>query len=189
MKLFVSYARVDKPYCVQIVDTLDIHEIWVDQRLAAGQNWWKEILRRLDWCEGFIYLLSPDSVNSEYCRREFELARSLGRPIFPILIREGTVIPQSLKEIQYVDFTRGIVMESLKMLLNSIQLEERAPAKRHAAQNRPQYTGGGNSSADHQPGNGDPSGGNGDGKPPVRSGGVLSSASQSHRLLIALHQH
>jgi hypothetical protein len=126
MKLFVSYARVDKPYCVQIVDTLDIHEIWVDQRLAAGQNWWKEILRRLDWCEGFIYLLSPDSVNSEYCRREFELARSLGRPIFPILIREGTVIPQSLKEIQYVDFTRGIVMESLKMLLNSIQLEERA---------------------------------------------------------------
>lgn len=132
MKLFVSYARVDKPYCVQIVDTLDIHEVWVDQRLAAGQNWWKEILRRLDWCEGFIYLLSPDSVNSEYCRREFELALSLGRPIFPILIREGTVIPDALKQIQYVDFTRGITMESLKMLLNSIQLEERAIQERSA---------------------------------------------------------
>ena len=83
MRLFVSYARVDKPSCIQVVDTLDVHETWYDQRLYAGQDWWKEILRRLDWCEGFIYLLSPDSVNSEVCRKEYELAKSLGTPHFP----------------------------------------------------------------------------------------------------------
>ena len=86
MRLFVSYARVDKPYCIQIIEMLDVHEVWYDQRLYAGQQWWKEILRRLDWCEGFIYLLSPESVASEYCRREFELALNLGRHIFPVLI-------------------------------------------------------------------------------------------------------
>ncbi len=61
MRLFLSYARVDKPYAIQVVNMLDIHEIWYDQRLYAGQDWWREILRRLDWCDGFIYLLSPDS--------------------------------------------------------------------------------------------------------------------------------
>ena len=47
MRLFVSYARVDKPYCQQVVDLLDVHEVWYDHRLHAGQRWWDEILRRL----------------------------------------------------------------------------------------------------------------------------------------------
>ena len=78
MRLFISYARVDKPYCVQIAETLDIHSTWFDQRLYAGQHWWREILRRLDWCEGFIYLLSPDSIASEYCQKEYKIAQNTG---------------------------------------------------------------------------------------------------------------
>jgi formylglycine-generating enzyme required for sulfatase activity len=125
MRIFVSYARVDKPYCIQIVDTVDVHETWYDQRLYAGQNWWKEILRRLDWCEGFIYLLSSDSVSSEYCQKEFELAQSLGKHIFPVLIRDNTYIPDSLKDVQYVDLTKGITPDAVKTLLNSVYVAER----------------------------------------------------------------
>ena len=125
MRLFVSYARVDKPYCIQIVDMLDVHETWYDQRLYAGQNWWKEILRRLDWCEGFIYLLSPESVKSEYCRREFELAQSLGRHIFPAIVHPNVDIPQMLKEIQYADLSKGLTAEAVKTLLNAIHLASR----------------------------------------------------------------
>lgn len=124
MKLFISYARVDKPYCIQIVNTLDVHETWYDQRLHAGQNWWKEILRRLDWCEGFVYLLSPESVESEYCKKEFELARHLGRYIFPVLIHKDTSIPELLRDVQYVDFSSGMTAEAVKTLLNSIYLAE-----------------------------------------------------------------
>jgi len=125
MRIFVSYARVDKPFCVQIVDTLDVHETWYDQRLYAGQNWWKEILRRLDWCESFIYLLSPDSLVSEYCRKEFELAQSLGKHIVPVVIREEVEIPDALKAVQYVDLVNGITPEAVKTLLNSIYVAER----------------------------------------------------------------
>lgn len=125
MRIFISYARVDKPYCIQIVDTVDVHETWYDQRLYAGQNWWKEILRRLDWCEGFIYLLSSDSVSSEYCQKEFELAQSLGKHIFPVLIRDNTQIPDALKDVQYADLTRGITPDAVKTLLNSIYVAER----------------------------------------------------------------
>lgn len=124
MKIFISYARVDKPYCMQIVNTLDVHDVWYDQRLYAGQQWWKEILRRLDWCEGFIYLLSPDSVNSEYCWREFELAESLGRQVIPILIVPNTQIPPRLADLQYIDLTGGLSVENVTELLNSIYVAD-----------------------------------------------------------------
>lgn len=124
MKLFISYARVDKSYCIQIVDTLDVHDTWFDQRLYAGMHWWKEILRRLDWCEGFVYLLSPESVSSEYCKREFELAQGLGRHIFPVLIHEGTEIPATLREVQYANMSKGLTAEAVKVLLNSIYMAE-----------------------------------------------------------------
>lgn len=125
MKLFISYARVDKPYCVQIVETLDVHEVWYDQRLHAGQQWWTEIQRRLNWCDGIIYLLSPDSVRSEYCQRELNIARSLGKHVFPVLIHAGAQIPQDLANIQYADLSRGLTAEAVKLLLNSIYIAER----------------------------------------------------------------
>src|SRR5574338_719951 len=108
MKLFVSYARVDRPYCTQVVDLLDAHNVWFDQRLYAGQDWWKEIQRRLDWCDGFIYLLSPDSVVSQYCVREYELAKAARKHIFPVIIRDNTQMPESLRMVQHVDLSKGI---------------------------------------------------------------------------------
>ena len=87
MRLFISYARVDKPYCKQIIDLLDMHDVWYDQRLHIGQKWWDQITFRLNWCDGFLYLLSPDSVASEYCRNELSIAISMNKKIFPVLIQ------------------------------------------------------------------------------------------------------
>ena len=128
MKIFVSYARVDKPYCIRIIETLNAHEVWYDQRLYAGQDWWKEILRRLDWCDVFVYLLSPDSVASLYCRRELEIARRLKRDIVPVLINRGTVLPDNMNEWQYVDLCDNLTVENVSQLLNAILLVERKRA-------------------------------------------------------------
>jgi formylglycine-generating enzyme required for sulfatase activity len=125
MRLFMSYARVDKYYCLQIVDMLDIHDVWYDNRLHAGQQWWDQIRRRLEWCDGFVYLLSPDSVQSKYCRKEFEIAQSLGKPVFPVLIQARTPIPADLEHIQYVDFSEGMTAHTVKLLLNSLAVAER----------------------------------------------------------------
>jgi len=120
MKIFISYARVDKAFCTQVAEVLDIHEVWYDQRLRVGANWWKQILKRLDWCEVFIYLLSPDSVVSEYCRREFEVVSKLNKIIIPILIDEHANIPKPIEHIQYADFTEGITTDVVKQLLNTL---------------------------------------------------------------------
>ena len=132
MKLFVSYARVDKPYCVQIVSAIGAHDIWYDQRLYAGSNWWHEIYRRLEWCEGFLWLLSPDSLRSTACRREFNLALSLGRVIFPLLIHPEVEVPEALRHIHHIDFSRGLEQEALGTLLRSFQAAEASISRPHA---------------------------------------------------------
>ncbi len=125
MQIFVSYARVDKPLCKQIVRTMDVHQVWYDERLHAGQKWWDQISKRLEWCEGFVYLLSPNSVQSEYCRRELEIARSLGKHIFPVVIQARTVLPEILRPYQYIDLSEGLTNDSVKALLDAIYITER----------------------------------------------------------------
>ncbi len=125
MRLFISYARVDKYYCSEIADVLDVHDVWFDNRLHAGQQWWEEIQRRLEWCDGLVYLLSPDSVSSKYCQQEFEIARVRGKHIFPVLIHARTSIPDSLQYIQYADLSSGITPDAVKLILNSIYIAER----------------------------------------------------------------
>lgn len=125
MKIFVSYARVDKPICIQLVETLSVHDIWYDQRLYAGQHWWKEILRRLDWCEIFIYLISLESLDSEYCRKELDIARRIGREIIPIIIQNDIELPSDLNELQYIDMSKGFSAANVALLLNSILNAER----------------------------------------------------------------
>ena len=148
MKIFVCYARVDKPYCIRIIETLQAHELWYDQRLYAGQDWWKEILRRLDWCDAFIYLLSPDSVASLYCRRELEIALRLKRDIIPVLINRETVLPENMKDWQYIDLSDNLTVENVSQLLSAILLVERQRATNpstptvsdNAAESRPAFS-------------------------------------------------
>ena len=140
MKIFVSYARADKPYCIRIIETLHAHDVWYDQRLYAGQDWWQEILRRLEWCEVFLYLLSPDSVTSQYCRRELELALRLKRDIIPVMITRNTVLPENMRDWQYVDLSDNLTVENVSQLLNAILMVERQkstePATLPAADSR-----------------------------------------------------
>ena len=126
MRIFVSYAREDKAFCVRVIETLRAHEVWYDQRLYGGQDWWKEIQRRLAWCEVFIYLLSPDSVASRHCRRELAIARKLKRDIIPVLIDSETVLPDSMRAKQYVDLSNALTAQNVSRLLNAILIVERA---------------------------------------------------------------
>ena len=81
MKLFFSYARVDKPTANKLIELMQIHEIWYDQRLYSGDNWWTTIVDQIERAEGFIYLISPDSLKSEYCNKEFLLAANQNKRV------------------------------------------------------------------------------------------------------------
>ncbi|NWG18034.1 MAG: SUMF1/EgtB/PvdO family nonheme iron enzyme [Chloroflexi bacterium] len=124
MRIFVSYARVDRAYCVKIAQVLDFHDVWYDQKLTSGDQWWKEIQRRIEWCEGLIYLISSDSLASQYCRNEFETAQALGKHVFPVLIDRKAEIPEDFRILHYIDLTNGLTVEAVHDLLRSIYMAE-----------------------------------------------------------------
>ena len=126
MHLFISYARVDRPYCLQIVNMLEAaHEIWYDHRIRVGQDWWQEIQRQIIACDGFVYLISPESVSSEYCQKEYDIALTLGKHIFPVLIHPDATMPDALQKIHYADLTKGLTPQAVRDLLNAILIAER----------------------------------------------------------------
>ena len=57
MKLFVSYAHSDSAYVNTLVNVLrdDIsqHDVWKDDRIVIGREWWEAILEKIENCESF----------------------------------------------------------------------------------------------------------------------------------------
>jgi hypothetical protein len=118
--IFVSYARESETAVQSLaadVESLD-HRVWVDHDLKGGREWWDQILAHIRDCHVFMMTLSPESLSSAACKREYSYAADLGKPILPILIAEGVslqTLPSKLSQIQYVDYRKRDVASALKL--------------------------------------------------------------------------
>jgi hypothetical protein len=108
LKLFVSYKRnvePDEPLARQIVAALTSrgHDVFIDQRLQIGQEWAKEIERRVRTSDYLIVLLTAASSASEMVRGEVEIARKAaeepgGKPkILPVRVAFRDALPYPLR--------------------------------------------------------------------------------------------
>ena len=78
---FISYSRVDgEDFAVKLGDQLTagppIIGVWLDRRqLQPGIDWDEQLVEALRGCEGFLYVMTKDSVspNSE-CKKEPDYA-------------------------------------------------------------------------------------------------------------------
>src|SRR5512143_2068454 len=70
--------------------------------IPAGRNWERELYGQLRRADGVLYLASPASARSRWCFAELSLARSIGKPIFPVLIA-GTERLTLLSDVQWID--------------------------------------------------------------------------------------
>lgn len=70
--------------------------------IPAGRDWERELYRQLKSCRALVILCSPRSMASKWCFAELAIARSLGKPIFPLLV-EPCELPAQLTEVQVLD--------------------------------------------------------------------------------------
>lgn len=135
-RIFISYSRVDAQFTRLLVGRLNTvyrpENVWYDEHLYGGVQWWQKILQEIAACDVFIYLLSNESVTSPYCHAEFTEAQRLQKPIVTVQIRDKTKLSQQLQMIQYVDMKGGITDESLARLIRSIHEQAELPKKRRA---------------------------------------------------------
>jgi hypothetical protein len=81
-------------------------DTWHDSLLHGGQDWWEEILRRIADCDTFIAVISRDALSSMACRREFEWAESLDKPVLPVAVEPPPkALPRRFLKLQIVDYS------------------------------------------------------------------------------------
>ena len=89
--VFVSYSRRDKGFVLRLHEELTRRgkDVWVDwEDIPPTAEWFDEIRRGIDAADGFVYVVSPDSVASDVCRQEIDYAAARGKRVIPILHRE-----------------------------------------------------------------------------------------------------
>ena len=109
--VFVSHSSRDRAVTERVVERLraaGFAALFVDfdpeQGIPAGRNWERELYAQLRRTDAVVFLASEASVASSWCFAEVGLARSLGRPVFPLRLQPGVALPL-LADVQWMDLT------------------------------------------------------------------------------------
>lgn len=129
MRLFICYSHHDKAIANKLICELDqYHDCWIDSDdIRAGVDW----QRSIDWAiarsDAFLFLASWQSIQSEQCQREVNLALRLRRRIIPIVLVNPIVMRPELSRLQWIfleTFDDGVrsLLGELRPLHNYWQL-------------------------------------------------------------------
>jgi hypothetical protein len=107
--LFISHSSQDRAKTDELVDRLraaGFEALFVDFDpscgIPAGRNWERELHAQLRKADGVVYVATPAAAASRWCFAELSLARSISKPIFPVLVA-GTERLALLGDVQWVD--------------------------------------------------------------------------------------
>ena len=104
----MSYGREDRQLIAGLRTGLQRlrHEVWVDDRLGGGQEWWAEILRQIELCDAVVVAVSPALLESQACAAERGYARQLGKAVLPVCIRRVSteLLPPDLAPLHVIDY-------------------------------------------------------------------------------------
>ena len=87
----ISYSRRDKAFAERLDKSLREggREIWVDwEDIAPTVDWWAEIQAGIEAAHTFVFVMSPNSVRSELCRKEIDHAVTNGKWVIPVLYQD-----------------------------------------------------------------------------------------------------
>jgi hypothetical protein len=90
MKVFICYSRHDEGAVRPLVADLQRArvQVWLDESLRGGDDWWTEILAQIRDCTVFLFALSDNSLASKPCRADVGYAEALSLPILPVQVGE-----------------------------------------------------------------------------------------------------
>lgn len=111
--IFISYSRRDEEVMREIAFFLRDQgfKVWVDnEKLIPGTPAWEESIEKaIKDALVVIVILSPDSKNSEWVRREITYSDQFQKRVIPVLVKgtEETSLPIRLVTRQFVDYRQN----------------------------------------------------------------------------------
>ena len=95
LKVFITYARTDEEAKDKLIKSLAVMErqglidIWHDKEIPGGDRWQEEIFSaHLPTSDLLLYLVSADSLASENCYKELEIALNKEIRVIPIIFAD-----------------------------------------------------------------------------------------------------
>ena len=126
-QLFISYTRKDEAFVQKLAAALESCGIslWYDRKgIGAGSQWEAELLNALNKVDLLLLILTPDSLQSAWVEREWQLTLQQNKPILPILYKPiAQALPPELAPIQYLDFNK---FPTFEVFVNAVLDELRA---------------------------------------------------------------
>ena len=112
-QVFLAYAQADAEVMVHIRRSLRRQGItvWSNQTdIPTGEAFKRVVNRGIEEADTMVYLLSPNSLRSQYCQYELRYAVALKKRVVPILVRPLTPEDNDteLKSLQYIDLTDNV---------------------------------------------------------------------------------
>ncbi|MDX2214360.1 MAG: TIR domain-containing protein [Oculatellaceae cyanobacterium bins.114] len=109
LDVFISYSRADADFVRKLNDALQNQgkRTWFDQEsIASGTDFQKEIFAGIEISNHFLFVISPNSINSPYCVDEVEYAKKLNKRIVTVLYRPVNTadLHPALAAVQWIDF-------------------------------------------------------------------------------------
>lgn len=98
--VFISYSRKDIAYARLLQNSLRESgvETWIDwDRIPIGEKWWSEITAAIESANVFLFIISGNSVNSDICGKEIQLALQNHKRVIPIIIDE--IAPEAVRKL------------------------------------------------------------------------------------------
>lgn len=134
-EVFISYSRSDGDFARKFNEALQLNgkTTWFDQEsIAVAADFQQEIYNGIRNSDNFVFLISPDSVESPYCADEVEFARKNNKRFITALITPTPVslIHPELAKIQWIDFHRQEFNTAFSELLRSLDID-RAYVQNH----------------------------------------------------------
>lgn len=127
--VFVSYTRRNLTVIERLARDLQDAglEVWVDfRKIRGGEAWQQAIYDGIRDCDFVVVCLSPPAVESEWVRRELEIAKDMGKLIIPVMLEVAFdemrqyEITNSLLDVQAVNFAELSYERAFPTLLGSL---------------------------------------------------------------------
>jgi WD40 repeat protein len=124
--LFLSHSNEDKVAVEAVKRRLQqakVEAFFVDYDpelgIPLGRNWERELYSAFQRADGIIFLETPASDQSKWCFAELVLARSEGKPIFPLRIGVDSQHPL-LADSQSIDVVQNDLDSAVSQLLSAL---------------------------------------------------------------------
>eukprot|EP00658_Telonema_sp_P-2_P003638 TRINITY_DN11353_c0_g3_i4.p1 TRINITY_DN11353_c0_g3~~TRINITY_DN11353_c0_g3_i4.p1 ORF type:complete len:762 (-),score=107.72 TRINITY_DN11353_c0_g3_i4:48-2333(-) len=90
-RVMISYKHQDQEQAIAVKGELERLGllVWIDLDIRAGKDWRGDIANAISKSHAVVFLMSPRSVTSPYCREEIYFAVSQDKPLYTIVLEEA----------------------------------------------------------------------------------------------------